>query len=192
MSSSEPTSSPDFGHQSNPSNLYSQLPESNDDHVNVGRIIRAHGLNGQLRVRVLSDVPERFQPGQGVYIDDSQFTIRSFGIFRGDEILLTLVGVDSRNAAQKFVDNWITVPREAVPPLPEGEWFHFQLLGLRVITGQGEELGKITEILETGSNDVYVVTLAGTEILIPAIKSVITEVRLEDGIMLVALPDGLR
>ena len=192
MSSSEPTSSPDFGHQIDPSNLSRQIPESNDDHVTVGRIIRVHGLNGQLRVRVLSDVPERFQPGQVVYIDDSRFTIRSFGIFRGDEILLGLVGVDSRYSAQKFVNKWITVPQEAVPPLPEGEWFHFQLIGLRVITGQGEELGEITEILETGSNDVYVVTLAGKEILIPAIKSVITEVRLEDGIMLVALPDGLR
>lgn len=192
MSSSEPTSSPDFGHQIDPSNLSRQIPESNDDHVTVGRIIRVHGLNGQLRVRVMSDVPERFQPGQVVYIDDSRFTIRSFGIFRGDEILLGLVGVDSRYAAQNFVNKWITVPQEAVPPLPEGEWFHFQLIGLRVITGQGEELGEITEILETGSNDVYVVSGATGEILVPALSKVVREIDIASGLMVVDLPEGLR
>ena len=76
--------------------------------------------------------------------------------------------------------------------MPEGEWFHFQLLGLRVLTDQGEDLGEITDILETGSNDVYVVSEGKSEILIPALKSVINEVKLDDGVMVVSLPDGLR
>ncbi|PKB64765.1 MAG: 16S rRNA processing protein RimM [SAR202 cluster bacterium Io17-Chloro-G2] len=160
--------------------------------MNVGRVIRAHGLNGQLRVKSLSDVAQRYQPGGVVYINGTPFTITASGFFRHGQILLTLQGIEDSNAAQKLVEQWITVPVEAAPPLPEGEWFHFQLLGLRVITDQGEDLGKITDILETGSNDVYVVSGVKTEILIPALKTVITQVRLDEGVMLVSLPDGLR
>ena len=166
--------------------------DSSAEQVNVGRIIRVHGLHGQLRVRVLSDVPHRFEPGRVVNINGDPFTITASGFFRHGQILLTFQGIADRDAAQKLVEQWITVSAEAVPPLPEGEWFHFQLLGLRVITDQGEELGEITEILETGSNDVYVVSGGESEVLIPALKSVITQVRLEDGVMLVSLPEGLR
>ena len=76
--------------------------------------------------------------------------------------------------------------------MEEGEYFHFQLLGLRVLTEEREELGQITEILETGSNDVYVVSGAGGEVLIPALVDVVLEVRLDEGQMIVDLPDGLR
>lgn len=192
----ESAASPDSNGRDTPSGLPQQpselLSEPVGEHINVGRVIRVHGLDGHLRVKVLSDVPDRFQPGNVVYIDESPFTIVFFGIFRGDQILLAFQGVKNRNAAQRLVEKWITVPTEAVPALPEGEWFHFQLLGLRVITGEGEELGEITEILETGSNDVYVVSQEGTQILIPAIESVIREVRLDEGTMLVSLPNGLR
>ena len=76
--------------------------------------------------------------------------------------------------------------------LEEGEYFHFQLLGLRVLTEEHEELGQITEILETGSNDVYVVSGPSGEVLVPALADVVREVRVNDGLMIVDLPDGLR
>ena len=155
-------------------------------------MIRAHGLNGQLRVKLLSDFPQRFQPGGVVHIKNVPFTIADSGFFRHGQILLTLQGIEDSDAAQGLVEQFITVPAEAAPPLPEGEWFHFQLLGLRVITDQGEELGELTDILETGSNDVYVVSQGKAEILIPALKTVITQVRLDEGVMVVSLPDGLR
>ena len=197
MTSSETSSSPEGNRQDTPrndtpQNLSFHTTESSADHINVGHVIRAHGLNGQLRVKLLSDVPQRFQPGGVVYINGAPFTITASGFFRHGQILLTLQGIKDSDAAKKLVEQWITVPAEAAPPLPEGEWFHFQLLGLRVITDQGEELGEITDILETGSNDVYVVSGGKAEILIPALKSVITQVRLEDGVMVVSLPEGLR
>ena len=86
----------------------------------------------------------------------------------------------------------ITVPPEAVPQLPEGEYFHFQLLGIKVLTEEGEELGRISDILETGSNDVYVVNGPTGEVLVPALADVIVKVDLDQGIMEVNLPDGLR
>ena len=197
MSSSETSSSPDGDRQDTPTNatprnLSDRTPGSTNEPINVGHVIRAHGLNGQLRVNLLSDVPQRFQPGGVVYINGDPFTIAASGFFRPGQILLSLQGIENSVAAQRLVEQYITVPAEAAPSLPEGEWFHFQLLGLRVITVQGEELGEITDILETGSNDVYVVTGGGAEILIPALKTVITQVRLDEGVMLVSLPDGLR
>lgn len=192
MSSSESSSSPDGNRHGAPRNPGYNTPDSSAEHINVGHVIRAHGLKGQLRVKSLSDVPERFQPGGVVYINGAPFTVAASGFFRHGQILLTLQGIEDSDAAQKLVEQWITVPAAAAPPLPEGEWFHFQLLGLRVITDQGEELGEITDILETGSNDVYVVSGGKAEILIPALKTVITQVRLDEGVMVVSLPDGLR
>ena len=76
--------------------------------------------------------------------------------------------------------------------MPEGEFFHFQLLGLRVVSLQGEELGSLTEIIQTGSNDVYLVSNDKAEILIPALSQVVRKVDLEAGVMVVELIEGLR
>jgi 16S rRNA processing protein RimM len=91
-----------------------------------------------------------------------------------------------------LVGEWVTVAEETTPPLPEGEFFHFQLLGLRVVSLQGEELGRITEIIQTGSNDVYLVSDDKDEVLIPALAQVVRKVDLQAGVMVVELIDGLR
>ena len=86
----------------------------------------------------------------------------------------------------------ITVPENAAPPLPEGEYYHFQLLGINVFTEGGEYLGQISEILETGSNDVYVVSGTSPDLLVPALADVIITTDVNAGSMVVSLPDGLR
>ena len=91
-----------------------------------------------------------------------------------------------------LIGQWLTVPLEAVEPLPEGEYFHFQLIGLRVVTVEGEALGEVSEIIETGSNDVYVVNGPAGQVLIPAIASVVQQVDLEQGVMAVQLMEGMR
>lgn len=84
-------------------------------------------------------------------------------------------------------------PTDSDPQLPPGEYYHYQLVGLTVITDHGENLGTIQEVLATGSNDVYVVTSdSGQEVLLPAIEQVIKEIDLASGKMLVHLLDGLR
>ena len=160
--------------------------------VEVGRITGAHGLSGQVRVTVWSDVPHRFDPGQDVYVEGRRYRIAAAVPYRQGQLLLSFEGVNNPNRAARLSGRNITVPASESPELPEGEYFHYQLLGLRALTTEGELLGEITEILETGSNDVYVVKGSGGEVLIPALTGVIAEVKLDEGVMLVSLPDGLR
>lgn len=88
--------------------------------------------------------------------------------------------------------HWLTASPETSPQLPQGEYFHYQLMGLRVMTEEGEELGEISEIIETGSNDVYVVSGGRGELLLPAISQVVREVDLTHQTMVVRLLEGLR
>lgn len=111
---------------------------------------------------------------------------------RSNQIILQFEDLDSVEEARTLSGQWLTIPSEEVAQLPEGEYFHFQLLGLRVVTDQDEELGEIAEVIETGSNDVYLVDGDSGQILIPAIGSVVLEVDLVRGEMLVHLIEGLR
>ena len=143
-------------------------------------------------MRLFSDDPHRFDPEKVLYCNDSPLQIESSNINRTRQAILKFDGIDSPDAAQNLVGRWLTIPKDTVAELPEGEYFHFQLLGLRVITDENEELGEVTEVIETGSNDVYVVDGAGGQLLLPAIANVVREVKIEEGVMVVHLMEGMR
>ena len=167
-------------------------------------------MAGGVRAVILSEVPDRFNTGRVIYIIGQPYVISSsspasFKINRpgtpgpsrsanasGDQIILQLQGLESESSAKKLLGEDLTVPESEAAKLPEGEYFHYQIVGMKVKTEQGEDLGRVSEILETGSNDVYVIFGGSGEILIPALASVIREIRLSDGVMVVRLPDGLR
>ena len=107
-------------------------------------------------------------------------------------MIVKLEGIDSRTAAEGLRNKSLTVPQDQVPVLPQGEYYHFQIIDLEVSTSEGEHLGQIVEIISTGANDVYVVASEAGQLLIPAIDHVIKEVDLDRGIMVVQLPEGLR
>ncbi len=161
-------------------------------HVIVGRVASAHGVSGAIRVNALSDVPHRFDPGQALHIVDRSYSITHSSPAPNGQVILRLQGIDSADTAKGLVGQPVTVPQSAVPPPREGEYYHFQLLGLKVLTDDGECLGRVREILETGSNDVYVVSGESGEVLIPALTDVVLEVRLDEGCMVVKLLEGLR
>ena len=158
----------------------------------VGRVLRTHGHTGGVRVKTLTDVPHRFNLGETLQIDSNSYQIATSNQIGADLVLLTFREINTQSAAQPLVNHWITAPETDTPELPEGEYFHYQLLGLHVFTVEGEELGQLSEILETGSNDVYVVSGGAKEILIPAIGDVVRKVELAEKRMVVELPDGLR
>ena len=162
------------------------------DAINVGQVMGARGNFGEIKVKVLSDVPNRFDTGQDISIDGKTYPITASKYFAPGQIALMLGGVDTVNGARELNGHWITVSEQLSPDLPKDEYFHFQLIGLRVVTEDGEELGSITEIIQTGSNDVYLVTGESSEILIPALGHVILNVDLDEELMTVHLMDGLR
>ncbi len=167
-------------------------PECAPPQVTVGLILGAHGVAGEVRVKVLSDVPHRFDPGQELYLQGRPYRILSSTFRRPDQAILKLRGLDTPAAARALTGAAVTAPAGSAPPLPDGEYFHFQLMGLQVRTEEGEDLGRISEIIVTGSNDVYVVAGPSGEILLPALHQVIRAVDLEQGIMTVRLMEGLR
>ncbi len=160
--------------------------------VNVAMVLGSQGTSGEIRVKSYTDVPTRFHPGQELYIDQVPYRITDSFPSRKDQVVLKLEGIDTPAAAQGLSGQWLTSPAQDSPELSAGEFFHFQLLGLQARTEEGEELGALREIIQTGSNDVYRVEKDGRELLLPAISQVIRRVDLSAGVMVVKLLEGMR
>ncbi len=158
--------------------------------ITIGKILAPWGFKGKLKVEVTTDFPQRFAPCSQVYIDSQPVTIESSEWHKG-KALIKLDTVNSIEDAQRLRGKLIEVHRSQIYPLPEGQYYHFQLIGLEVWTIQGELLGKITEILSAESNDNYVVRGAGREILIPAIDDVVKSIDLDKGRITVEAIEGL-
>ena len=161
------------------------------DQVVVGLVLGAHGSDGSLRVKSLSDVPQRFDPGRELYLRGRPYRVVRSVLRRPEQVVLKLAGVETRAAARALAGEEVAVPAADAPALPEGEYYHFQLMGLRVVTEEGAELGYIREVIVTGSNDVYVVAGPEGETLLPAVRSVVLGVDLELGVMTARLMEGM-
>lgn len=164
--------------------------------INVGEITGAHGIKGQVKVESLTDFPElRFAVGSELFCEKlgKLLTVEATGVHKG-LYLLSLSGVNDRDVAQGLLHSYLQVPMTELPELPEGEYYHFQLIGLNVYEGE-RLLGEITEVMQTGANDVYVIKapegVKPAEILLPALKDCILGVDLAEGTMSVKIPEGL-
>ena len=167
-------------------------PPESDDSVIVARILGPHGRDGALSVQLLSDLPGRFDSARILLLDGRPHPIVASRQTGPDNALIWLEGIATRGRAAPLTGKYLTAHPDDDAALEEGEYFHYQLIGMRVRTDDGEELGELQEILETGSNDVYIVRGDGGELLIPATAQVVVEVDVAGGSMTVRLPDGLR
>jgi len=158
--------------------------------ITIGRILTPQGVKGKLKVKIETDFPQRFTPGSKVYINRQPMTIDSAEWHRG-KLVIKLNTIDSIEDAQELRGKAIEIHRSQVHPLPEGQYYHFQLIGLEVWTTEGELLGNITEILTTESNDNYVVRSTKGEILIPAIEDVVKSIDLDKGCVIIESIAGL-
>lgn len=165
------------------------LPTGEPVFLAVGLIRRPHGVKGEVVMDVLTDFPERLVVGRRVYLGEAHRPTRIRSVRPADRaVLIAFEGFEDRDQVLELRNTYLYVRSDELPPLPEGEYYHHQLLGLQVVDAQGQGLGILVEILETGANDVYVVrSESGEEILLPAIEGVILEVDLE-GRRLVANP----
>ncbi|MBI4337129.1 MAG: 16S rRNA processing protein RimM [Chloroflexi bacterium] len=159
--------------------------------VVVGRVLKPWGMRGALRVAVLTDFPQRFAQGSRFYIRGVVYECHWVRRERST-VILKLVGVDTQEQAEALRGQELEIPDSSLMPLPLGTYYVFQLVGLEVYTTQGEALGRVVEVLQTGSNDVYVVRGQGSDLLIPATQEVVKEVDLLGQRMVVELLPGLR
>lgn len=174
---------------------------SSEYDVQVGRVLAPHGLRGLVRVLPLTDVPDRHRtlkqvlargPGHpgpasgpsetsGPTRGEQLLTVTRAELARHGLWLVRFEGIDDRTAAEKLQGAELFIRDEDLPPLPEGRYYIHQIVGLQVRTVDGRELGPVTDVLQTGANDVYE-TPAG---LLPVTAEVIKHIDLEAGTMLV-------
>ncbi len=164
----------------------------------LGEIMRPHGVRGELRVRLLTDYPERIAKLETIYLADSPeaqkpkpYHVTGMRM-NGDFGLLKLSEVPDRTAAERYRGLFVLIDMEHAVPLEAGEFYLYQLIGLKVQTADGQPLGTLTEVLETGANDVYIVDSPQYgEILIPVTPETIVKTDIDAGVLIVNLPEGL-
>jgi 16S rRNA processing protein RimM len=176
-----------------PSGDAGSLANSEPVFLAVGKLRRTHGVRGEIVMEVLTDFPERIHTGMTLYAGPEHQPLRLHSLrWHGSTLLVTFDGYETLEQVVEWRNHLLYVTAADRPPLPEGEYYHHQVLGLRVVSEQGETLGQVTEILATGANDVYVVRPdIGKEILIPAVDDFILAVDLERGELRVRLLPGL-
>ncbi len=160
------------------------------DFVAIGRVLAPWGNQGKVKIEVITDFPERFTPSARVCIDQEPATIESVHRQKGTAVI-KLDTVNSREEAELLRGKLVEIPESELKPLPEGQYYQFQLIGLEVWTTQGELLGEVTEILSAPANDVYVVQGDAGENLLPAIEDVVKTVDLEKGRIVIEPIPGL-
>ncbi len=144
--------------------------------LEIGQIVNTHGLRGDVKVMPWCDDPSVFHELAYVMIDGEKFDIEKSSLHK-NAVLLKLKGIDHINDAEKYRNKILTVPREELGELPDGTYYICDLLGCSVETTDGRALGKICDIIKTGSNDVYVVEDIGKkQVLIPVIDEVVKSV----------------
>ena len=157
----------------------------------VARVLRAWGIRGDLKIQPFTDRPDDFARLKRVYIGPQHqcYEVQSFRPYQGNW-LLHLAGVDSRTDAEVLRGQTIAIERTA-RPLDQDEYYAHQIIGLKVKTSDGDDLGVIAEIIATGANDVYVVHGERGEVLLPARSEIVRSIDLAAGMMIVELPSGL-
>jgi 16S rRNA processing protein RimM len=141
------------------------------------------GLAGVLKIESLTDFPERLSPGTEVYLDGDSEPVRIAEVnWAGRVPSLRLDGVSTREAAAALVGRYLELPARK---LPEGSYYWHQLEGLRVVDVAGTEVGELVEVFRAGENEVYRVVGAGSEVLVPALRSVVREIDLAAGRMVI-------
>lgn len=159
----------------------------------VGEILKPWGYRGEVKVKLVTDFPKHLTKHKTVYLGPNAHEMQVERIrLHSGFALFKFLGRDTSESVEKLRGQIIQIPVEEAAPLRKGQYYHHEIVGLNVISTEGAPLGTIAEILETGANDVYLVRApTGSEILIPAIQSVIQDINLDAHTMTVTLLPGL-
>jgi 16S rRNA processing protein RimM len=165
---------------------------------NVGKIVNTHGIKGEVRVISKTDfAEERYKKGNKLFIfmnehaEPVEVTVKTHRVHKSFD-LLTFDEYDNINQVEKFKGAMIKIPENQLSELDEGEYYFHEIIGCKVITENGEEIGIVKEILTPGANDVWVVKRnKGQDVLIPYIEDVVKNVDVEEKIITIHLMEGL-
>jgi len=175
--------------------IESIMPEQQTtEWATIGKIVAPFGLRGEMKVFSLSDIPNRFAQLKALYIRPQYAPMVIEGVrpHKGDMHLLKLKGIDDATSADALRNSELCIPLAQLAKLPADSYYQHDILGLRVLTLQNQEIGTIVDIMETGSNDVYVIKDADShQVLIPAIKEVVKQVDLIRHVMYIEPMAGL-
>jgi 16S rRNA processing protein RimM len=163
-------------------------PSSEPAFLVLGKLRRAHGVRGEIPLELYSQLLELLVPDSVVYIGEQHqaYTIES-ARWKQDFLLLKFAGIDDRTVVSTLTNELVYVKTGQLPPLPEGDFYYHELIGLKVYETDGHYLGVLMEVLETGANDVYLIQDDdGEEILIPATEEMILEIDQDQERMIVS------
>lgn len=167
--------------------------EGEPEFLAVGKLRRPHGIRGDLVMEILTDFPERLRPGKPVFVGEQEH--RPMKISKAHQhsgkLLIGLEGIETREQAGELRNQYVFILTRSAPRLPKGEYYHHELLGLKVLDEQGNTLGILAEILETRANDVYIIRSEdANDLLLPAVDNeVIIQVDLKRQEMIVRPPE---
>ncbi len=159
--------------------------------LTIGKLQRTHGVKGEIIMEVLTDFPEKIVPGNIVHIGSSQMeyevaTVRP----TADKMLISFKGLNDCDKASILRNQIVSIKTEDANQLPEGEYYHHEIIGMIVVEEDGNAVGTVSEILVTGANDVYIIKKEnGEELLLPAIRDAVRSIDRESRIMVVRLPE---
>jgi 16S rRNA processing protein RimM len=175
----------------------SATPSTTDEDVDflvIGRVVAPRGVHGELKIEILTEDPQRFHGLETVYLGEQNvaFSVRHVSLHLAkNQAFLQLEGIRDPDSADAWRDAYVYVSIKDALPLEEGQYYYHQIEGLLVVTTDGEPLGRIQEILPTGANDVYVIDGPQGELLLPAIRDVVYKIDLDEGVVVVRVPEGL-
>lgn len=163
--------------------------------ITTGIILSAHGIKGEVKVKPETDNPLRFQKGEKLYIEKEKRFAALTAVRSGkdDLLLVSFEGIADRDRAERLKGSLLQIEEEDVLALPDGAYYFFQLSGMEVVEEDGAFLGVISDLIDSGANDVYRVDCAnGDHMLIPALKQVVKNVDVAHKKMTVRLLPGLK
>jgi len=166
-----------------------------DLYIEIGRVARAQGIRGEIRIDSWTDWPERFLAGGRIFVQpptgEGTWHQVARMRFQGSTVILKLEGIDDRGKADMLRGAVLKIRNSDRPPLKEGQYYVGDVVGLTVKTGDGQIIGKIDEVLKMPTQDLYVVSGSGREILIPAVRQMIKKIDVEAGVIVVDPVEGL-
>ncbi len=161
-----------------------------DNLIAVARITIPHGVRGEVKLQPLTDFPRRFEETEYLLLADGTRLVLESARLQRDTVLAKFRGMDTPEVWLPFRHQELYVTEDALMPLPPGQFYIHQLIGIEVFDEQGVALGIVDNVLQTGSNDVYVVkTPSNEEILLPAIDTVVKQIDMIERRMIVTLPE---